>query len=130
LAIGGLVQYKMSLEVSMLGDGKELSLEQVRAFEKGSEGIGCTGEERGENYEWLDGLLCRHEYWKRTREEEGLPRGYSERLTGLSRAQIARLIARYLKEGAVEARSYRGHRFGTPLHARRCGVAGGGGRGT
>ena len=31
-------------------DGKELSLEQIRAFVKESEGIGFTGEERGEVY--------------------------------------------------------------------------------
>lgn len=94
-------------------DGKELSLGQIRVFVKGSEGISFSGENRGEVYEWLDGLLCRHEYWKRTREEKGLLRSYSEKMTGLSRAQTTRLIARYLKDGKVAGQPYRRHRFGT-----------------
>ena len=100
------------LKISM-EDGKELSLEQIRAFIKGSEGIGFSGEDRGEVYRWLDGLLCRHEYWNRPREEKGLPRVYAGKMTGLSRAQITRLIARYLKERKVAGRRYRRHRFGT-----------------
>lgn len=94
-------------------DGRDLSLEQIRVFVKGSEGVSFSGENRGEIYEWLEGLLCRHEYWKRTREEKGLLRSYSEKMTGVSRAQLTRLIARYLAEGKVKGRSYRRHRFST-----------------
>jgi hypothetical protein len=37
------------LKISM-EDGNELSVEQIRAFMKGSEGIGFSGEDRGEVY--------------------------------------------------------------------------------
>lgn len=96
-----------------MDDGNELSLEQIRTFVKGSEGIRFSGENRGEVYGWLEGLLCRQEYWKRTREEKGLLRSYCEKMTGLSRAQTTRLIARYLRDGQIAGRPYRRHRFGT-----------------
>jgi hypothetical protein len=32
-------------------------------------------------------------------------------MTGLSRAQVTRLIGRYMANGRVEARAYRRHRF-------------------
>lgn len=94
-------------------DGKELSLEQIWTFVKGNEGISFSGEDRGEMYAWMEGLLRRHEYWKRPREGKGLLRSYAEKTTGLSRAQTTRLIARYLKDGNVAGRPYRRHRFGT-----------------
>jgi hypothetical protein len=41
----------------------------------------------------------------------GLLRRYGEKMTGLSRAQVTRLIARYQASGTVQAVSYRRHRF-------------------
>ena len=93
-------------------DGGELSLEQIREFLKASGGIGFRGQDRVEIYGWLAGLLCRHEYWKRKKEEKGLLRQYAEKVSGMSRAQITRLIGRYRREGTLEANPYRRHRFG------------------
>jgi hypothetical protein len=38
-------------------------------------------------------------------------RRYVEKMTGLSRAQVTRLIQRYTSSGRVEATVYRRHRF-------------------
>jgi transposase InsO family protein len=45
------------------------------------------------------------------RSGRGLVRRYVEKMTGLSRAQITRLITQYLRGEAVKPRSYRRHRF-------------------
>ena len=93
-------------------DGAALSLEQIRVFLSASEEIEFCGQDRVEIYGWLAGLLCRHEYWVRKKEEKGLLRQYAEKVSGMSRAQITRLIGRYKKEGGLCARPYRRHRFG------------------
>lgn len=93
-------------------DGGELNLEQIREFLKASRGIEFRGQDRVEIYGWLAGLLCGHEYWKRKKEEKGLLRQYAEKVSGMSRAQITRLIGRYTREGTLEANPYRRHRFG------------------
>src|SRR5271157_1157934 len=48
---------------------------------------------------------------KTGRRARGLLRRYLEKMTGRSRAQVTRLIARYQAQGTVEAVSYRRHRF-------------------
>ena len=50
--------------------------------------------------------------------------GMWRKMTGMSRAQITRLIARYEEAGAVKAQGYRRHRFYEQVHASRYRVAG------
>lgn len=52
-----------------------------------------------------------HSYGKQGRAERGLLRSYIAKLTGLSRAQVTRLIGRYLESGEVKAPLYKRHRF-------------------
>ena len=96
----------------MTDDG-ELSLEQIREFLKSSVAMEFRGQDRKEIYGWLARLLCRHEYWVRKKVEKGLLRQYAEKVTGMSRAQITRLIGRYKGDGTLEATPYRRHRFGS-----------------
>ena len=67
--------------------------------------------DRGEVYGWLTRTLCEQEYWKQGREVKGLLRRYIGKMTGLSRAQLTRLISGYRKHGAVQPKTYRRHRF-------------------
>ena len=46
-------------------------------------------------------VLRRFSYWKLGRADKGLVRRYLERTTGLSRAQLTRLVGRYLAEGEL-----------------------------
>ncbi|HEX7359874.1 MAG TPA: hypothetical protein VF283_05225 [Bryobacteraceae bacterium] len=94
-------------------NGERLSLEQIRAFLRASEGVRFEAANREELYGWIGRTLCEQEYWKQGRESKGLLRRYLAKMTGLSRAQVTRLIARYLKDGMVRERSYRRHRFAT-----------------
>src|SRR5690348_12692145 len=56
-------------------------------------------------------VLCEQEYWKRKRAVKGILRRYLTKMTGLSRAQVARLIQRYRESGAVKEKNYRRNRF-------------------
>jgi hypothetical protein len=51
------------------------------------------------------------EYARLDKPGKGLVRGYLAKVTGLSRAQLTRLIAQYRDRGAVKPSAYRRHRF-------------------
>jgi transposase InsO family protein len=88
-----------------------LSLEQIRAFLQASQEVRFEATEREEVYGWVTRTLCHQQYWKQKREAKGLLRRYIATMTGLSRAQVTRLIARYQKDGQVKERSYQRNRF-------------------
>ncbi len=92
-------------------DGEKLSLEQIRAFLQASEEIHFEGKQQEEVYGWVTAILQQHEYRQQSREVKGLLRGYLSKMTGLSRAQMTRLIGQYLATGEVKQTSYRRHRF-------------------
>jgi len=99
--------------IRVLGS-ERLSLVEVEAFLAASESVGFAGEGRAAIYRWCEALLCHHEYGTQKRRARGLIRAYMERMTGLSRAQCTRLIARYRKSGGTAVR-----RGKCPTFARR-----------
>ncbi len=86
-----------------MDDSEATSLEQVRAFLAGSGEVRFTGQCRTEIYAWTERTLTRHQYAGLSRREKGLLRLYVARMTGLSRAQVTRLIASYADTGRVKA---------------------------
>jgi len=90
---------------------ERLSLEQIRLFLQASQEVLFEATRRQETYEWVTRTICHQEYWKQKRTVKGLLRQYIAAITGLSRAQVTRLIARYMKNGQVQERSYRRNRF-------------------
>lgn len=94
-----------------MDDSGKMSLEQIRAFLAASEPVEFAGQSREEVYGWVDGTLREHDYRRLGRADKGLLRKYLSKLTGLSRAQVTRLIASYLEQGRVQAEPYQRHRF-------------------
>lgn len=92
-------------------NGERLSLEQIRAFLEASGEIEFAAKGRQEVYDWVARTLCEQEYWRQGRDVKGLLRLYIGKMTGLSRAQVTRLIARYKETGTVQERPYRRNRF-------------------
>lgn len=92
-------------------EAEQLSLDQIRAFLKGSEGIRFEGKAREQIYQWVESTLVHHQYQQQGRKVRGLLRQYLEKMTGLSRAQVTRLIQRYQKSGKVAVTMYQRHRF-------------------
>jgi hypothetical protein len=86
-------------------DTEKLSLEQIRGFLQASQEVRFEATRRQEMYEWVTRTLCYQEYWKQKRANKGLLRQYTATMTGLSRAQVTRLIARYMQDGQVQERS-------------------------
>ena len=94
-----------------MDDGETQSLGQIRAFLEGSGELRFQAQERQEVYVWVSRILRQQEYGRLKREGKGLLRRYIAKMTGLSRAQVTRLIGSYQRGGEVKTRSYRRHRF-------------------
>jgi len=92
-------------------NGERLSLEQIRTFLTASEEFRFEANNREEQYGWVTQTLVEQEYGGQKREVKGLLRKYVRKLTGLSLAQVTRLIGQYLESGVVKERSYRRNRF-------------------
>jgi hypothetical protein len=94
-----------------MDDSEATSLEQVRAFLEGAGEVRFAGQSRGEVYVWTERTLVRFGYTELSKPDKGLVRSYIARMTGLSRAQVTRLIAGYAGSGRVTAASYQRRRF-------------------
>jgi transposase InsO family protein len=92
-------------------DGEKLSLEQIRALVEATEAVQFEGKSREEVYSWITRLLRRQNYRTQGKTARGLLRRYIGKMTGRSRAQVTRLVGRYLKHSEVREASYRRHRF-------------------
>ncbi|MGD0740972.1 MAG: hypothetical protein ABR957_15365, partial [Terracidiphilus sp.] len=90
---------------------EKLNLEGIRRFVAASEEIRFESADRRQVYAWVEGLLVGQRYAQQAKAARGLLRRYIEKMTGLSRAQVTRLIARYAASGRVEPTVYRRRRF-------------------
>ena len=80
------------------------TLEQVRAFVEGSEAVDFTGADRESVYEFVRRTLVRLDYERLGKSDKGLVKRYLAKVTGLSRAQLTRLIGRHRETGRIEDR--------------------------
>ena len=92
-------------------EAEKLSLEAIGRFVAASEELRFEGENRKQVYGWVEQVLVRQEYAQQGKAARGLVRRYVEKMTGMSRAQVTRLIARYTATGQVRPTIYRRRRF-------------------
>lgn len=88
-------------------EAEKLSLEQIRALLEAAADLQFQACDRIERYAWIEKVLAEHDYPKLRRAAKGLLRLYLGKMTGLSRAQLARLIQRYENGTALRPRAYR-----------------------
>jgi transposase len=90
---------------------RPMDLEGIRAFMAASQEIRFAGRNRKEIYEWVRQTATEQQYHVQGKAGKGLLRSYLAKTTGLSRAQVTRLIGQYLATGKVEEKGYRRRRF-------------------
>jgi transposase InsO family protein len=91
--------------------GERLSLEQMKAFVEASDGMGFEGRNREEVYGWVEQTLRQIRFQDLKRGGRGIVRRYVGKMTGLSRAQVTRLLTLYRKGEAVKPKAYRRRGF-------------------
>src|SRR6516165_10431699 len=82
-------------------EADRVSIDQMREFLQGSRQIEFKLEGKVAVYGFLERVLRHQHYGQLSRGERGVIRAYLIKLTGLSRAQTTRLIARWTKTRQV-----------------------------
>src|SRR5579863_1005853 len=85
--------------------------EQIHDFLKGTTGVNFVGQRKEEVYAWVERVLTGQEFLKQDKKQRGAVRAYLEKVTGLSSAQVTRLIRLFRNTGGVKARDYRRRAF-------------------
>jgi len=75
--------------------------EQVRAFLEGNEPVDFKPVSRKEAYAFVSRTLTRFDYARLGKRDRGLVKGLLGKATGLSRAQVTRLVGQFVKTGQV-----------------------------
>jgi|SRR5271166_964053 len=92
-------------------NSERLTRQQIGEFLKGSEEISFTGQSKEEVYGWVQRVLVAQEFGHQEKQQRGAIRAYVEKMTGLSVAQVTRLIRKYRQTGTVTLQPYRRRRF-------------------
>lgn len=94
-------------------NAESLSREQIREFLNSSQPIEFAGCGRNEKYAWVERVLAAQGYGELGKRDRGVVRAYLEKVTGMSAAQMTRLIRGFLDHGLVSPAPYQRHRFST-----------------
>lgn len=87
------------------------TLEQIRKLLETSTGIAFKGLRREAVYGWIESVLKRFDYFCLGKKGKGLVKSYLKRMSGLSRAQVTRLVWRQLQAGAIKTLYAGGKRY-------------------
>ena len=94
------------------------TLAQVRAFVSGNEPISFTLTDRYATYGWMAATLRQFGYVRGKRADKGILRQYLLKVTGFSRAQIARCITQFTDGGHITDRPRASHAVCAALYGR------------
>lgn len=84
-----------------MDDTQIKTLEEIEQFLKSSRAIAFKGVRREQIYRWIESILKKFDYFELKRKGKGFVKEYLQRLSGFSRAQMTRLVLKYLLEGAI-----------------------------
>ena len=90
---------------------ERLTLAEMREFLSASNNLSFAGTGRQQIYGLVAGVLRAQKYLGLSRKDKGIVRRYLVKISGLSVAQITRLIARWRERGVIEPQASRRHRF-------------------
>jgi transposase InsO family protein len=88
-----------------------LTIGQIQGFLQGTTEVHFIGQRREEVYAWVEKVLTAQEFLQQDKQRRGAIRAYVEKVTGLSSAQVTRLIRLFRNTGGVRARGYRRRMF-------------------
>ena len=84
-----------------MNDSPLKTIEELRKFLKSSTLLSFKGQKRDEIYEWVEDTIIKFDYHVLGKKDKGVIKKYLEKITGLSRAQVTRLISKQRKTGSV-----------------------------
>ena len=92
-------------------NAEQLTRTEIQEFVEGSRAVQWTAGGRQPIYDFLRRVLEVQQYQRLRKGPKGIVRRCLLRLTGLSRAQLTRLIRQWLRRGCLQVQPVRRHRF-------------------
>lgn len=92
-------------------NAERLTLTEMQEFVEGSRAVQWTARGREAIYDFLRRVLEAQPYQRLSKAEKGVVRLFLGKLTGLSRAQLTRLIGQWVRRGWIAVRPVQRHRF-------------------
>src|SRR3990170_2439463 len=92
-------------------NAEQLTRTEMQEFVEGSRAVKWTAGGRQPIYDFLRRVLEVQQYQRLRKGPKGIVRRCLLRLTGLSRAQLTRLIRQWLRRGCLQVQPVRRHRF-------------------
>jgi len=94
-----------------MNDSHMMSIAQIKQFLKFSQIIKFEGVSQKEKYLWLENVLNRFRYFGLRKKDKGIVKTYVRKMTGISDAQLGRLIRQKKKIGKILASSKKRNSF-------------------
>lgn len=94
-----------------MNDSHISSITQIKEFLKIDKAIRFKALSKKQKYQWIDKVLTKFRYFSLRKKDKGVVRNYIMRMTGLSKSQLTRLIAKKRKHGKVFLSSTKRHSF-------------------
>lgn len=88
-----------------------LTLAEMREFAANNRHLRCALTDRGGAYEFMERVLTAQQYRRLSRGQKGVVRAFLVAVSGLSRAQVTRLIQRWMTTRRIERKPARRPRF-------------------
>jgi len=84
-----------------MNDSPLKTIKELKGFLKSSTLLSFKGQKRTEIYEWVEDTIIKFDYHILGKKDKSVIKKYLEKITGLSRAQMTRLIGKQRKTGKV-----------------------------
>src|ERR1022692_2146553 len=80
---------------------ERLSLSEMKEFVEGNRKVCFSTEGREGTYGFIEGTLKSQQYRKLNKGQKGIVRRFLVKVTGLSRAQMTRLVGRWMRQRCI-----------------------------
>lgn len=94
----------------IMNDTNLKTIEQIKGFLEGSDGLKFEAESVKEKKGWIEDLLISFSYLGLKRKEKGTIREYIQKVTGYSRSQTERLVGEYRQKGWISKKRLTGRK--------------------
>jgi hypothetical protein len=101
----------------LMNDSHIVSISQLKGLLKFTNEVELKGLNKKQSYEWIGKTLGKFKYFSLRKKDRSIIRDYIKAVTGLSQAQVTRLIDRKKKTGRVFVMSQKRYRFKTTYTA-------------
>ena len=94
-----------------MNNTRSITIQEMKQVLEGTSAVSFQAKNKAEMYEWIETTLRSSCYLKLKKKQRGVVRHYIQKLTGLKRARLTRLIKQFKETTRVQIKPYQRHQF-------------------